>query len=712
MKVINFLSLLRTLIFSSLFVSFFCGCKKSNDFVLKGNFQNDEKIINKFLSVRDDAPEFIKAIVSDLRKREKQNPFIVATAIKNGFPNWEKAVGSFSGIGINKKSNNLISKYDNAVNDFNLNSGIAYIPLLDTLTNEVKSYVFCLKRSDSSYAYNTYNKASIIESQKTGNAIQKSADNVILGIHLFFEKIINGKSISAISPSTKGYGYKDVNLSFGKKENESIGGIVSNSIQVKVIPFPTICLEFIGSIVVAFTRNDGSTFNVTYNYYQPCSTQNVLPEVIVHSSTNNNGGGGTSLDFGSLLPNGYGNLFSGVNWAQTNTGNTNGGTYTGGGAYLEDPSQPFWGNTQIPENIRKAEFLARMIFLGNSPSSIAYLSSDDLLMTTIENALHRGGFSETIISAANKVLVALEQNKISGSYVSGLLEEFLQSSGDFEDLVALDIMIEAIQDGVANDEFISEDFFNLKIQPRLPNELTQPLPLTFLKFYLEKAVQFSLLKQQNDLLPISSRLPNWRLGLKVYSEIFHTAFDLIGLVPFGGEIFDIANGVLYKLEGDNTNALLSTLAAVPVAGYASSTVKLIKNFNKIIAVKNANGLFRIHRKSQTAFNRALNVNVGQIAHHLIPFHSRVQENPLMQLAFRAGFDPNDAVQNGKAIAKELNSGNHNLYANKIETAMNDILIANPNLTPTQAKQKLMELTTRIVNAIENSPGVHVDYLNF
>lgn len=97
-----------------------------------------------------------------------------------------------------------------------------------------------------------------------------------------------------------------------------------------------------GSLVVGFTREDGGSFTVTYLYYQPCGTQNVLPDVIVQSSVNGSGAGGgiPSLGFGSIIPRGIGNLFSGINWAPPSGGSTGGGGYTGG-PYLEDPTVPF-----------------------------------------------------------------------------------------------------------------------------------------------------------------------------------------------------------------------------------------------------------------------------------------------------------------------------------------------------------------------------------
>lgn len=81
---------------------------------------------------------------------------------------------------------------------------------------------------------------------------------------------------------------------------------------------------------------------------------------------------------------------------------------------------------------------------------------------------------------------------------------------------------------------------------------------------------------------------------------------------------------------------------------------------------------------------------------------------------RAGFDYNDAAQNGKAIASSLNSGNHTAYANKIETALENFKNNPPpgGITPTWAREKVNELVNSIRTAIENNPGVHVDNLIF
>jgi hypothetical protein len=41
------------------------------------------------------------------------------------------------------------------------------------------------------------------------------------------------------------------------------------------------------------------------------------------------------------------------------------------------------------------------------------------------------------------------------------------------------------------------------------------------------------------------------------------------------------------------------------------------------------------------------------------------------MAFRAGFDPNNAASSGKAIEAVRNSGNHYSYSNKIKSIFDD-----------------------------------------
>ncbi len=70
------------------------------------------------------------------------------------------------------------------------------------------------------------------------------------------------------------------------------------------------------------------------------------------------------------------------------------------------------------------------------------------------------------------------------------------------------------------------------------------------------------------------------LGLASICDL-HNALDLLGMVPGFGEIFDLANSLLYLLQGDYGMAALSAGAAIPVAGYLFNAIKGGKKLGKL-----------------------------------------------------------------------------------------------------------------------------------
>ena len=127
-----------------------------------------------------------------------------------------------------------------------------------------------------------------------------------------------------------------------------------------------------------------------------------------------------------------------------------------------------------------------------------------------------------------------------------------------------------------------------------------------------------------------------------------------------------------------------------------------------------NGLFAPRYISHTTFRKVCGAVGSQVGHQIIPFHEIVQSHPLMQIAFRAGFDPNNAAINGKAIEAVRNSGNHTSYANKIVTRF-EKSVKNPPIggwNPKSAKAEVENIIKEIKIAIDSQGGVHVDYLNF
>jgi hypothetical protein len=145
----------------------------------------------------------------------------------------------------------------------------------------------------------------------------------------------------------------------------------------------------------------------------------------------------------------------------------------------------------------------------------------------------------------------------------------------------------------------------------------------------------------------------------------------------------------------------------------SSPIKIAKCAG-IVERINEDGLLAYSCHSHSAFRNASGAVGTQVGHHIIPFHEIVQSHPLMQMAFRAGFDPNNAAINGKAIEAVRNSGNHYSYANKI-VARFEKSLKNPPLggwNPKSAKVEMENIIKEIKSAIDSQGGVHVDDLNF
>jgi hypothetical protein len=143
----------------------------------------------------------------------------------------------------------------------------------------------------------------------------------------------------------------------------------------------------------------------------------------------------------------------------------------------------------------------------------------------------------------------------------------------------------------------------------------------------------------------------------------------------------------------------------------SSPIKIAKCAG-IVERINEDGLLAYSCHSHSAFRKDCGAVGTQVGHHIIPFHEIVQSHPLMQMAFKAGFDPNNAAINGKAIEAVRNSGNHNSYAKKIVANLDKMNPPPGGWDPISAKHGLEDLISKIKKAIDAQPGVHVDYLIF
>jgi len=60
--------------------------------------------------------------------------------------------------------------------------------------------------------------------------------------------------------------------------------------------------------------------------------------------------------------------------------------------------------------------------------------------------------------------------------------------------------------------------------------------------------------------------PKDRQGNRQYFDYIHFFLDLIGLIPFAGQVTELINGVLYLIRRDFILALLSFIALIPLIG--------------------------------------------------------------------------------------------------------------------------------------------------
>ena len=71
------------------------------------------------------------------------------------------------------------------------------------------------------------------------------------------------------------------------------------------------------------------------------------------------------------------------------------------------------------------------------------------------------------------------------------------------------------------------------------------------------------------------------------SLVIHTTLDVVGLIPGLGEIADGTNALIYLVEGNKTDAALSTAAMIPIAGWAATGAKAVRNVDKAVDIAKA-----------------------------------------------------------------------------------------------------------------------------
>lgn len=213
--------------------------------------------------------------------------------------------------------------------------------------------------------------------------------------------------------------------------------------------------------------------------------------------------------------------------------------------------------------------------------------------------------------------------------------------------------------------------------------------------------------------------PEWsstRIYWEASKEMIHLGLDLIGLAPVVGEVADLANGVIYTIEGDGINASLSYASAIPVAGWAAAGVKFAKKTVDVTSTSKTTLKWMVKTGDIVTFGdrsqlrKILKLAPGDIrqAHHIIPWGKST--HPAIQKAAKSNkeFHMNEAF-NGIPLNTAVHNGSHLNYDNNVMAKLN---LIPANATPEQAYNKVLELVNNIRSAIIANPNTHINNLIF
>lgn len=234
--------------------------------------KNQQEVVKRFLTIPENASDELKFLVNNIKNTEVQYHFLYAYVKRNGMPNWGSSESNVPIVkGGNTKTGNIAS--NSVLNNSPSTSGSSetyFIPLIDSVSKEVKSYIFCRKNIGGKINYKTYNKQAILSSTaKDSNDVK--VKGVMLSVFAHFEMKINNKNSLSLS-FPYNYNLNNVELKFSSSQISGANNITKTATsdgQVK--KYDNVGCDYIITI-------SGSGFSGSYtpsqiygdpNYYPP-----------------------------------------------------------------------------------------------------------------------------------------------------------------------------------------------------------------------------------------------------------------------------------------------------------------------------------------------------------------------------------------------------------------------------------------------------------
>lgn len=321
---------------------FFLACRK--DTVENHNYQQQLSPAQAFLRIADNADHETRLIAENLASAELKYHFISKLAEENGYPVWNKMVSSIvSDPTQSKNIERTVSTNgtgNNSYNNSGSSRGFFIIPLVDTISKEVKSYITCEKINDSAFRYHLYNKKSILNTSPL-SAVQQQNIRPLLGVFASFENEINGKQSIVFKGAIDSYKFTNSHIKKGTAVD-----ITNQTSELErrtnVIPS---CKRAVLGILYIYNEN-------SYDMIIVLSDCLTLPDVVVTGYISGGGGGGSVSSPGIFTGSIYGSPLGSIFTGSGGTGDGSTTPYTGfPEGFYGDPWSVYWASLTNSANL-------------------------------------------------------------------------------------------------------------------------------------------------------------------------------------------------------------------------------------------------------------------------------------------------------------------------------------------------------------------------
>jgi hypothetical protein len=668
---------LRVIIISTLFLFQF-GCNKtfnkSNSDLITSN---ESYAVSKFLNTPDNLTIDIKEIANDIAKQQSKDPFLVDFINKYGIPRWENTITSHPAL-INKTNSQLRSNSVDTQNDFI--SPIYLIPLVDTISNSIKTYILCTKLQDSIFRYNVFNKEGIIE-KYTSTAKDIYNGTLMLSTFSALENSINNKQIANYPLPFKSQTNVKIGISKVQNINTNKIQIQSNSAVVKrrlgddcinqnyipIIQFDLFWIQDVTTYGIRFTTAIGSCDGSFYFFAEPWGNGN----------------------YGGTPPSSSGPSINIPDNNQISSG------------YLFNSSFPSGGTSS--SSLNQA---------GNIPNLPPWIDPDASLYQESSTQVRRPrnvlDLIESVNSLTNDQLdqLSLPQNSSFVNELNIAIRE--EDEINIEEIIAAKITIDAHLSNTISD---FRGFAAAEIVAKYNSGINSSDPV-LLKYLTWASLNAATLKIQN---------PNWSNAKLVYrsqKDAIHFTLEAISIIGVTAPIALTLDTVLYIFEEDashaSLNILMATLPGVLTATRLKTFVKTIESptLKKINLYLVQNGE-DVYFGGRSLLRSVLGITSKALeAHHIIPWQFR--NHKLIQAAAKATskFHMNDAL-NGIPLDKLIyqNSSSHLIYNSKILAELDRISLKYPNgIDSDIARQEVNVLLGKLRKWLDDNKNVDLKYL--